>query len=97
MKTIFFNRLTKSEITLNEANEISNKYNWSFDTSKEERDIIIERRKKLAEQSDKKELFGKIFEKYKNMYSNIKNEEERSKKRGKLIENSIQVSQVNKI
>lgn len=90
MKTIFFNRLTKSEITLNEANEISNKYNWSFDTSKEERDIIIERRKKLAEQSDKKELFGKVFEKYKNMYSNIKNEEERSKKRGKLIENSIE-------
>lgn len=90
MKTIFFNRLTKSEITLNEANEISNKYNWSFDTSKEERDIIIERRKKLAEQSDKKELFGKIFEKYKNMYSSIKNEEERSKKRGKLIENSIE-------
>lgn len=61
MKTIFFNRLTKSEITLNEANEISNKYNWSFDTSKEERDIIIERRKKLAEQSDKKNCLVKFL------------------------------------
>ena len=42
MATILFNRLTKSELTSNEANEIRNKYNWSLDTSKEEKDIVIQ-------------------------------------------------------
>lgn len=90
MATVLFNRLTKSEMTSNEVNEIKEKYNWGFNTSKEEKNIIIERRKHLAKQSDKKDLFGKIIEKYQNLYSDIENEEEREKKRSKLIEDNIE-------
>lgn len=90
MTTILFNRLTKSELTLNEANKIRNKYNWDLDTSKEEMDIIIERRKQLAEHSDKQELFGKIIDVCKNSFRYIENEKEKKKRWNRAIEDKIE-------
>ena len=90
MATILFNRLTKSELTSNEANEIRNKYNWSLDTSKEEKDIVIERRKQLAENSDKQELFGKIIDVCRNLFLNVANEEEKKKRCNRAIEDKIE-------
>ena len=92
MATILFNRLTKSELTSNEANEIRNKYNWSLDTSKEEKDIVIERRKQLAENSDKQELFGKIIDVCRNLFLNVANEEEKKKRCNRAIEDKIERS-----
>lgn len=54
MKTILFNRLTKSEITSDDVKELQTKYDWNSDTSKNEKEHIIERRKQLAEQSKNK-------------------------------------------
>lgn len=90
MATILFYRLTKSELTSNEANEIRNKYNWSLDTPKEEKDIIIERRKQLAEHSDKQELFGKIIDVCRNLFQNTENEEEKKKRCNRVIEDRIE-------
>ena len=86
MKTVLFNRLTSSEISSDEVKEIRTKFDWDSDTSEEEKEIIINRRKLLAEQNKRQDLFGKIFEEYKNMFSNIENEEERNRKRNNLIE-----------
>lgn len=89
MKTILFNRLTKSEITSDYVKELQTKYDWNSDTSKNEKEHIIERRKQLAEQSKKQDLFGKIYEEHRKMFPNIENEKERDGRRNNLIEKTI--------
>jgi hypothetical protein len=90
MKTIFYNRLTKTEVNLDEVNELKSKYNWNSDAREEEKKNIIKLRKELAEQSDKYDLFGKIIDANCRSFSNIEDGQEKEKKRNKLTENDIE-------
>ena len=90
MKTVIYNRLTKSEINLNDLNDLKVKYNWNTNTTKEEKEAIIERRKSLAKRSNRYDLFGKIIDLYNRSFSQIEDEKEREEKRNKVIENNIE-------
>ena len=90
MMTIYFNRLTKSEMTFEEIEELRQKYNWNSDTTEEEKETIIVLRRELAERSDRYDLFGKIIEANSQIFSDVENEEEREKKRSKVTKNDIE-------
>ena len=90
MKTIYYNRLTKSEMTFEEVEKLRQKYNWNSDTTEEEKENIIVLRRKLAESSDRYNLFGKIIEANSQIFSNVENEEDREKKRSKVTKNDIE-------
>ena len=89
-KTVIYNRLTKSVMTPVEVNQLKSTYNWNSDTTDEERKTIIELRRKLAEESDKNDLFGKIIDAYHKTLSNVEDEEEKEMKRNKVTENEIE-------
>lgn len=78
-KTVLYNRLTKSEISAKDVDALKEKYNWDVDATKEEKAIIIERRKALAENSSQEDLFGKVKEEVTYLHS-IDDKEERNEK-----------------
>ena len=92
MKTILYNRLTKSEITIEERIRLNKIYNWNSSTPETEKKRIIELRKQLAEQSERDALFGKLIESInKTIISLSRNSDEKSteKRKEKAIEDSI--------
>lgn len=62
MKTVIYNRLTKREVGFKEVEELESLYNWDWGSSEEERKSIIGRRRVLVAQSDRNDLFGKLFD-----------------------------------
>ena len=61
MKTVYFNRLTNSEITRDQYNELCSRYNWTNGTSPDNKNKI-ELRKQLLSQYGKHQLFYNIRE-----------------------------------
>ena len=74
MKIVLQNRLTKSEMSMDEVNELMSKYNWDSNTSEKKKEIIIGLRKKLVAQSKKNDLFGKVIEMFSCRCSDITDE-----------------------
>ena len=90
MKTIIYNRLTRSEISIQDAIKLRSYYNWSVETGEEEKKAIIERREKLATESDRGDLFGKIIDMCNKMFSHIEDEKKKEKVCNEAIEECIE-------
>lgn len=90
METALYNRLSKSNITKDDVNELSLVYNWNVDTTEEEKTRIIECRKELVANTDKALLFGKIIDMSDRMFSSETNEEARERKSAVFIEDTIE-------
>lgn len=95
MKTILYNRLTKSEIKFEDKIQLDKKYNWDSNTSEIEKNRIIGLRKQLAEQSDRDALFGKLIESINkntsSLFSKNNNDDTLAEKRKeRLIEDNIE-------
>ncbi len=90
MKTVNYNRLTKSEMSKDEVDKLKSKYNWNKDTTEEEKNAIIKLRRKLADESDKYDLFGKIIDANSICFSGVEDKEEKEKKRSQITEDDIE-------
>ena len=96
MKSIHFNRITKKEVKHEEVNALKDKYDWTSDSTKEEKEKIIELRKSLAMETDRETLFGKVIEQYTQFVNTditIReryNENERENRKDELINKEIE-------
>ena len=90
MKTVFFNHLTNNEISMNKFNALRAKYNWTSETTEEDKKPIIELRKGLIERSDRYDLFGKIIDRNRRQYSKMEDEKKKEKRQNEQTDNDIE-------
>ena len=85
-KTIYFNRLTKKEISEKEYLELRKMYDWATFSSNDEKKKKSIMRKQLYEQHGAESLFGHIYDYYNKLFRGEKENEELSEYQKMQIE-----------
>jgi hypothetical protein len=97
-KTVYYNRLTKQEISIDEYLRLQKKYNWQENASEEEKKTKSDLRKKMQEKYSKDVLFSHLHEFNYNLIHGHHNGEitESQKERIKELNNSGENTYINR-